>query len=172
MEKIRYIQRNCTDHKKIDCFLNEARIGIVGISGDHYPYCVPVNYVWQNGKIYFHGMGSGKKNNLLMEHSNVSFTVFKEYGTVEDEVPCHADTSYLSVMIFGKAVPIDDPAEKAMALQAIIDKFMPGFYKGKISGSYVKNYHSSLDQRPVAVYQIIPEEITAKENAADPGRIH
>ena len=31
MEKIRYIQRNCTDRNKIEEFLQNTRIGVIGI---------------------------------------------------------------------------------------------------------------------------------------------
>ncbi len=61
MQQIRYTQRICTDKEKIDVFLAGARVGVVGLSAGDYPYAVPVNFVWHDGCVYFHGMGSGKK---------------------------------------------------------------------------------------------------------------
>jgi nitroimidazol reductase NimA-like FMN-containing flavoprotein (pyridoxamine 5'-phosphate oxidase superfamily) len=141
---------------KIEEFLTNTRTGVIGISGGAYPYCVPVNYIWKNGVVYFHGLGSGKKTELLAEHPKVSFTVYEEIGTVKDPVPCHADTSYMSVMIFGLVEKVEDYQESAEALQAIVNKFMPGFYQSKIT-----------DNKAVAVYKIVPAERTAKENLAD-----
>lgn len=171
MQHIRYTARICNDKEKINSFLSSVRSGVIGINAGDYPYAVPVNFVWLNGSIYFHGMGSGKKFNLLSESPNVSFTVYEEIGTVTDPVPCHADTAYFSVMIFGKAQRVTDSTEAAGVLQAILEKFMPGFYKQMISRKLVENYHSSMDGNTVSVFRITPEELTAKENFVPPENI-
>ncbi|WP_058304226.1 pyridoxamine 5'-phosphate oxidase family protein [Gorillibacterium timonense] len=168
MEHVGYKQRNCEDKEKIHAFLAETRVGVVGISGDEYPYAVPVNYVWHRDSIYFHGMGSGKKVRLLEQNPNVSFTVYHEYGTVTDPVPCKADTSYMSVMLFGTAEKVKEAEEAAEALQKLMEKFTPGFYKQPIAPLLVERYRSSMDGNKVAVYRIVPKHLTAKENAADP----
>lgn len=167
MERIRYKQRECTDTAVIEEFLSESRTGVIGISGAAYPYCVPVNYIWKNGAVYFHGLGSGKKIQLLHDNPMVSFTVYEEFGTVKDPVPCHADTSYRSVMMFGQVEKVEDFNEMAEVLQAIVDKFMPDFYKSRISPSLAEKYRSAQDNKAVAVYKITPEEKTAKENVVD-----
>lgn len=166
MEQIRYVQRICEDEKKIDDFLTNTRTGVVGIGGSEYPYCVPVNYVWKDGAIYFHGLGSGKKIDLLEEHPEVTFVVYQEIGTVKDSMPCHADTSYMSVMLFGKVVKLTSYEESSDALQAIVDKFMPHFYQSKITPTLIEKYRSAFDNKRVVVYKIITEYKTAKENVA------
>ncbi len=168
MEQVRYTQRNCSDKEKIDAFLEKTRIGVIGMHSQKYPYTVPVNYIWYHGAIYFHGMGSGKKTKLLLKEPQVSFTVFEEIGTVKDLVPCHADTAYMSVMIFGYARKVEDYKESAQVLQAIVDKYLPGFYKSRMTAALAEHYRSSHDNKAVAVYKIEPELITAKENAAEP----
>lgn len=165
--QIRYKQRICADKSIIEEFLFKARTGVIGISGDRYPYCVPVNYIWKNGAVYFHGLSSGKKVQLLESNPDVSFTVYEEFGTVKDQMPCHADTSYRSVMLFGRVEKIENFNESAEALQAILDKFMPGFYRDKISSQLAERYRSTHDNKAVAVYKIIPVDITAKENIAE-----
>jgi len=171
MEQIRYQRRICTDQEKINTFLQNARAGVVGINHTEYPYAVPVNFIWYKGAVYFHGVGSGKKFTLLSEKPNVCFTVYEEVGTVTDPVPCHADTAYMSVMLFGRAERVDDPEEAADVLQQLLGKFMPGFYKQKISGQLVSKYRSSLDGMGVAVFRIVPAELTAKENVAEPDQL-
>jgi nitroimidazol reductase NimA-like FMN-containing flavoprotein (pyridoxamine 5'-phosphate oxidase superfamily) len=166
--KINYAKRECTDEAKITALLTESRVGIIGFSDNGMPYAVPVNFVWHEGAVYFHGMGSGRKVELLSHAPPVCFTVYRERGTVTDPVPCHADTSYISVMVFGKAERLTDHAMAADALQRFIEKFLPGHYATKLNGSLTENYRSSLDGNAVAVYRIAAEEITAKENAAQP----
>lgn len=168
MEHVSYTRRDCRDQNKIEGFLAEARTGVVGMKGDEYPYAVPVNFVWHGGNVYFHGMGSGKKLRLLEQDSAVCFTAYKEYGTVTDPVPCHADTAYLSVMIFGEAERVTDFDEAAEALQKILDKYTPQFYKQKMSAHMVEKYRSAMDGNAVAVFRIAPKQLTAKENVADP----
>ncbi len=83
-----------------------------------------------------------------------------------DPAPCHADTAYLSVMLFGRAEKVVDAKEKTAALQKLVEKYMPGFYKQILSPEYVGRYRSSMDGNAVAVYRIRPDQLTAKENAA------
>ncbi|WP_446897931.1 pyridoxamine 5'-phosphate oxidase family protein [Clostridium sp. LBM24168] len=167
MGKIRYTQRICHDKEKINRFLDEQRVGILGMSEKNIPYAVPVNYIYWNKKIYIHGMGSGKKNNILGENSKVCFTVFEDLGTVKDPIPCKCDTSYFSVVIFGKAIIVKDLDEKAEALTKFLDKFVPGFFNSPLPTKFVNKYRSSLDNMTVTVYCIRPENLTAKENPAD-----
>ncbi|MBY9079746.1 pyridoxamine 5'-phosphate oxidase family protein [Paenibacillus sp. HN-1] len=168
MEEVSYTARNLKDQDQIGEFLSGSRVGVVGIAGDKYPYAVPVNYVWHDGAVYFHGMGSGKKLSLLKDNPDVSFTVFRENGTISDPVPCKADTSYKSVMIFGRAEKVEDVGEATGVLQAILDKFTPGFYKRAISETMVEKYRSAMDGNAVAVVKITPVHITAKANDAVP----
>jgi uncharacterized protein len=168
MEPIRYTQRICKDQAKINCFLLEKRVGTLSMCDkENKPYAVPVNYLYWNGKIYFHGMGSGKKNDILHVNPDVCFTVFEEFGTVADPMPAKCDTAYFSVVVFGKAVLVDDLEEKAQVLMGILEKFMPHFFKNSLSMQFVDKYRSSLDNNAVAVYCIDPEALTAKENPVD-----
>lgn len=167
MEGIRYKQRVWDNEQEIYAFLKEQRTGILAMQMEEFPYAIPINYVWLNNKIYFHGMGSGKKVELLKEGANVCFTVYFEFGTVTDPMPCHADTSYQSVVIFGKAERLTDFEESAEALQILVEKYMPGFYKQKMSGGLIEKYRSSMDGNGVAVYAITPVQLTAKQNKAE-----
>jgi len=171
MNHVRYKQRDCKDQEKIGAFLTNTRIGVVGMVDGDMPYTVPVNYVWHNGSIYFHGMGSGRKEDILSKGPNVSFTVYEEVGTVTDPVPCKADTAYMSVMIFGKVEKTASFDEAAGALQKILDKYMPGFYNHPMSASFVEKYRSAHDNKGVAVYKITPSDMTAKENSADESQL-
>lgn len=170
-EEIRYKQRICSDQNKIMSFLSSARVGVIAMKAEEYPYAVPVNFLWKDGTVYFHGMGSGKKYDILLQSPNVCFTVYEEFGTVTDAVPCHSDTSYFSVMMFGRAEKVNDFEEGAEVLGLLVDKFMPGFYSQKISGLLVEKYRSSMDGNAVGIFRIHVEAMTAKENAAAPEKL-
>lgn len=167
MTQIAYTSRVCTDQTEIDRFLSEQRVGVLGLAGAEYPYTVPVNYLWHDGAIYFHSMGSGKKIDLLRAGSLASFTVFAEYGTATDPVPCHADTAYTSVMIYGRAEELSDPTQARDVLRGLVEKLMPGYYRNPVTTSTVERYRSDLDKNPVAVFRITATQLTAKENRVE-----
>ncbi len=171
MNRVNYKQRNCTDHEKIEAFLLRARIGVLGMINGISPYAVPVNYIWHNGSIYFHGMGSGKKKDILAQNPLVCFTIYEEQGTVIDPVPCHADTAYMSIMIFGKADKLTDSKEAAAALQILLDKYMPNYFSHPLTGTLIEKYRSAHDGNAVSVYRITSQEMTAKENMAESGQL-
>ena len=165
MTQIAYTQRACHDQERITGFLRTQRVGVLGLHTDDYPYPVPVNYVWHDDAVYFHGVGSGRKAGLLLQSPKVGFTVFAEHGTVIADMACHADTAYMCVMVFGTAHPVTDPAEAAGALQALVDKLMPGYYRSRLTASVIDRHRSGVDTNPVAVFRITPDLVTAKENA-------
>ncbi len=171
MNQIRYVQRNCKDKHRIEKFLSEARTCVIGMNGDDFPYVVPVNFVWIKGSLFFHGMGSGKKETILSSEPLVCITVYEEYGTVTDPIPCHADTAYMSVMLFGKLEKVVDFEEKALVLQNLIKKYTPGYYKHPLTDTMIEKYRSSFDGNTVSVYRLTPENVTAKENQADENKL-
>ncbi len=93
--------------------------------------------------------------------------MYEEFGTVTDPMPCHADTSYMSVMIFGKVEKVVDFEEAALVLQKLVEKYTPGYYKKPLTSKLIENYRSSFDDKGVSVYRITTEDMTAKENQAD-----
>ncbi len=171
MNKIRYVQRECKDKQKIEKFLSNARTGIIGMNGDNFPYAVPVNFVWYNGSIFFHGMGSGKKETILSSEPPICFTVYKEYGTVTDPMPCHADTAYMSVMLYGLVKKVKDFKEAALVLQKLMEKYTPAYYKKPITSTLIEKYRSSFDGNSVSVYKLTPKDLTAKENNASEDKL-
>jgi len=130
-----------------------------------------VNYVWYNGSVYFHGMGSGKKENIHSQNPSVCFTIYKEHGTVIYTVPCHADTVYMSVMLFGKAEKVTDPEEATVTLQKLVEKYMPDRYSNPLTSTLIEKYRSLLDGNAVSIFRITPQEMTAKENSVESDKL-
>ncbi|WP_235828159.1 pyridoxamine 5'-phosphate oxidase family protein [Brevibacillus migulae] len=163
-QPIRYWKRDCTDQTKIENFLAFAKAGFLGLSDEHQqPYVVPLNYVWYRNAIYFHGADTGRKCDIIQQNARVCFTVSEEYGTIADPVPASTDTAYMSVMIFGQATRVAELDEATAALQAMLEKYVPGYYDQPLAKQHVAKYRSSLNSE-VAVYRIDPEHVSAKEN--------
>ncbi len=167
MDGLRYKSRECNDQDKIKKFMQRARIGHLGLADGNQPYVVPLNFVWWEGKVYFHGDGNGRRNRVMANNPEVCFTVCEEYGTVTDPVPAKTDTAYMSVMVFGKVQHVTNLEEETSMLQAMLDKYVPGYYNHALSKQHVDKYRSSVYGTRVQVYRIEPEKVSAKENPID-----
>ncbi len=130
--------------------LSENTYGILSVICENgYPYGLPVNYVYEDGKIYFHHTAEKSLlNDVVSEEVNACFTVV---GNTE-VLPSKFSMKYESVIAFGK---LKRSLEKYDALMKLVEKFCPDFIeKGKV---YAKN---SLDR--VIVYEFNIEHMSGK----------
>lgn len=155
--------RACTDQTKIEAFLTSARIGYLGLTDGSSPYVIPLNYVWWNNRIYFHGSANGRKVDLIAQNSSACFTISEEYGTIAHPVPAETDTAYMSVVLIGNAELVTDLKEATEALDHLLTKYVPNYYESPLAREHVSKYRSSRGN-PVGVYRIEAHTITAKEN--------
>jgi len=93
--------------------------GVLACFGDNgYPYAVPLNFVYFNGKIYFHSAKEGHKIDAIRKNPRVSFTVIDEDIIVSEEY-----TSYFrSGIAFGEA-RIAEGDERLKAFAALVNKY-------------------------------------------------
>lgn len=88
--------------------LREGKTGVLGVLGDDgYPYTVPVNYVYEDGKIYFHGAKAGHKQDAIARCDKVSLCVIAQDDVVADELT----TYFRSVIVFGRARVLETEEE-------------------------------------------------------------
>jgi nitroimidazol reductase NimA-like FMN-containing flavoprotein (pyridoxamine 5'-phosphate oxidase superfamily) len=99
--------------------MNRCTNGVLACMGDEdYPYAVPLNYVFLEGKIYFHSAKSGHKLDAITRNPKVSFAVVDEDTIVSAEY-----TSYFrSVIAFGRARIVEDD-ERLRAFEALVEKY-------------------------------------------------
>lgn len=170
MYPLRMYKRECNDPLKIDGFLERARTGFLGLSSDDSPYVVPLNFVWRNGAIYFHGASEGRKVAILRQNARSCFTVCEDHGTITDIIPANTDTAYLSVMVFGSVELVTGLEDATGAMQAMLHKYVPSYYDNPLAKSHVEKYVSSLGSR-TSVFMLTPTSITAKENEVQEGHM-
>ena len=109
---------------KQECFdiLERNTSGVLAVLGDDdYPYAVPLSYVFDEDKIYFHCAKSGHKLDAIKKHNKVSFCV-----TDQDQiVPAEYTTYFRSVIVFGTMRVIEDEYEKRTAIEKLAVKYAP-----------------------------------------------
>lgn len=102
--------------------LEKATSGVLAVSGDEgYPYAVPLSYVYEDGKLYFHGAKSGHKLDAIMAEPKVSFCVIDQDNIIPEEYT----TYFRSVIVFGKARIIEDEKELQNAIETLAIKYAP-----------------------------------------------
>lgn len=97
--KMRRFKQRLTDDECIT-ILKNSKSGVLAVSGDDgYPYTVPLNFVYKNGKIYFHCANSGHKLDAIKQNNKVSFCVIEKEDVDSEKLT----TLFRSVVVFGKA---------------------------------------------------------------------
>ncbi|HAM15386.1 MAG TPA: 5-nitroimidazole antibiotic resistance protein [Eggerthellaceae bacterium] len=103
--------------------LERGKTGVLAVIGDEgYPYTVPINYVYYDGKIYLHSAKTGHKIDAIRANDKVSFCVID----ADDVVPEEYSTNFRSVMAFGRARILEDEDQKLAPLRRLGDKYNPG----------------------------------------------
>lgn len=107
-----------------DCkiILREGTSGVLALSGDDgYPYAVPLSYVYDGEKIFFHCARSGHKLDAVRRNPKASFCVIGQDKVVPEEYT----TYYRSVIAFGTVRILEDDREKYDSVREIALKYAP-----------------------------------------------
>ncbi len=95
---MRRFKQQLSAEKCIDILKNEPR-GVLAVLGDEgYPYAVPLNFVYDDGKLYFHCAKEGHKLDAVKSCEKASFCVLDK--GVKDE--SGRFYYFNSVICFGK----------------------------------------------------------------------
>lgn len=120
----RTMRRNRQELPAEECLaiLERGTCGVLAVSGDGgYPYAVPISYVYDNGKIYFHSAITGHKIDALTRNDRVSFCVVDQDQIVPEEYT----TYFRSVIAFGKLRILSEEDAKRLAIEKLAVKYAP-----------------------------------------------
>ena len=116
--KMHKIKRQMTDEAAKAAFA-QGHHGTLAVNGDDgYPYAVPVNYVYVDGRIYIHSAKVGYKMDCVKRDSKVCFSAILDAQVV----PKMVTARFTSVIAFGKASLVEDEDERYMALKTFVDR--------------------------------------------------
>ncbi|MGM9614150.1 MAG: pyridoxamine 5'-phosphate oxidase family protein [Oscillospiraceae bacterium] len=139
--------------EEAEALLREQDYGVLCVSGDDgYPYGVPVNYGYADGKIYIHSTAQDShKLDGLRRSDKVSFTVVGQH----DVVPEVFSSNYSSVIVFGRARIIPDGPELPAALQRMMTGLAPD-----MADAAMEHCRNSINA--MVMLEITPEYISGK----------
>lgn len=152
------------DEAVFETLMNECDYGTLALCDDEGVFAVPVNFVWFEGAICFHGAREGRKAVAMQDGQKVAFSVVKPYSIVPSyfsntRMACPATQFYVSVHIEGIVETIKDDNEKCKLLEALMHKFQPEGGYEPIDATNAM-YTKMLSQ--TALWRIVPTNISMK----------
>ena len=114
----------------IDNLFKRIQVGVLATqTPDGFPYATPVNFVYQNDKIYMHGLPKGQKIDNILQNPKVGFEIHEMIGLLYDgiDMACDTNVEYNSVIVLGYAKIIKDLEVRREVLNKIVDKYTPQF---------------------------------------------
>lgn len=132
--------------------LAQATSGVLALYGpDGYPYAVPMSYVYQAGKIYFHCAINGHKIEAIRHCGKASFCVIDK----DEVIPSEYTTYFRSVIVFGHLTFVTQESLKIEALRLLANKYSPH------EKQFEEVVHKSLQH--VCIIEMDIERITGKQ---------
>lgn len=120
---MRRIKQQLTQ-EECEKILERGRTGVLAVLGDDgYPYTVPINYYYTDGKIYLHCAKSGHKLDAIRSNPKVSFCVVERDDILQEKFT----TLFKSAVAFGKAEILSDKEEMRSSVTALSEKYCSDF---------------------------------------------
>ena len=148
----------------IRAFLNEARVAHIATSRDGQPFLNPTTFWFdeENRRVIFHSNIAGRVRSNIEANPKVCLEASELGKMLPSNVALEFSLQYRSVVVFGTARLITDPAEARRVLYNLIKKYFPTMSAGK-------EFREITDKelRATSVYAIEIESWSGKENWKD-----
>jgi hypothetical protein len=153
--------RGSHDRATIEAILDEALVSHLGFLDDGLPVVIPTLHVRVGSHVYLHGSAASR---ALRESkgAEVCLTATLVDGLVLARAVMHHSANYRSAMLFGAGEWIDDEKEKLTALEALVEKLVPGRWGDA-------RIPTAKELRATALLRIPLEEASAKVRTGPPG---
>lgn len=134
--------------------LRRGTSGVLALDGDcGYPYAVPISYVYDGEKLYFHSARTGHKLDAIRHNPKASFCVIDQDQVVPEEYT----TYFRSVVVFGRMRMLEDEQEKRDAIEKLAIKYAPK--------DSPENRRRAIDREwePLCMLEMTVEHLSGKE---------
>jgi len=119
-------KRAVYDREMVYRILDEGLVCHIAFVAEGKPVVIPIGYGRKGDTLYIHGSPASRMLSALGEGAEVCVTVTLVDGLVLARSAFHHSMNYRSVVIFGKATLVEDPAAKWEALRAFTEHVAPG----------------------------------------------
>ena len=147
-------KKQVLSQKEVEDILHKGTSGVLALLGDNdYPYAVPISYVYDDGKVYFHSAKSGHKIDAIQRTEKASFCVIDKDLVVPEEYT----TYFRSVIAFGRIRIVEDDSEKRAAIEKLAIKYAPEDTAAN------RDYAISREWKPLCMLEMTIDHVTGKE---------
>jgi nitroimidazol reductase NimA-like FMN-containing flavoprotein (pyridoxamine 5'-phosphate oxidase superfamily) len=157
----RHRERGEYDRSAVYAILDEGFICHVACVVDGTVWMIPTAYGRDGDRLLLHGAAANHVLKAAAGGTELTVTVTLVDGIVLARSTFHHSINYRSVVIFGRATPIEEPEAKAAALAAIVEHMLPGR-----SGDARSPYPVELAK--TRVVSIPLDEVSAKVRVGGP----
>ncbi|HVY78502.1 MAG TPA: pyridoxamine 5'-phosphate oxidase family protein [Solirubrobacterales bacterium] len=152
--------RGSHEREVVEAILDEALVSHLGVIDDGLPVVIPTLHARLGSRVYLHGSAASR---ALRESkgAEVCLTATLVDGLVLARSVMHHSANYRSAMLFGAGTWVEDEAEKMAALEALVEKIVPGRWGDA-------RVPTAKELRATAVLSIPLEEASAKLRSGPP----
>ena len=118
--------RGSYDRELIYRILDEAFVCHVAFIADGLPFVVPTNYVRVGDKLFLHGSIASRLMKTLASGAPFCFSVTLLDGIVFSPTATGHSVNYRSVVVMGKAEPVEGEAAKLAAMRDFVEYVIRG----------------------------------------------
>jgi len=120
---MRRSEKEITDESAMEAIIHASLVCRLALSDGNQPYIVPLCFGYQDRTLYFHSALEGKKIDILKKNNRICFEFDVNSEIIKAEKACKWGMKYQSVIGFGKAVLVENIAEKKKALNIIMNHY-------------------------------------------------
>jgi nitroimidazol reductase NimA-like FMN-containing flavoprotein (pyridoxamine 5'-phosphate oxidase superfamily) len=154
-------KRGVYDRETVYSILDEGLVCHVAFVVDGKPVVIPTGYGRKDDTLYVHGSPASRMFRALGKGADVCVTVTLVDGLVLARSAFHHSMNYRSVVIFGKATVLEDPAAKREALRVFTEHVAPGRWQEV-------RQPSEKELQATTVLGLPLEEVSAKVRVGPP----
>jgi nitroimidazol reductase NimA-like FMN-containing flavoprotein (pyridoxamine 5'-phosphate oxidase superfamily) len=119
-------KRTVTDRAQMEAILDEGIVAHVGFVHDGAPFVMPTGYVRDGERLLLHGSTASRLMQALAAGADACITVTLLDALVLARSAFHHSMNYRSVVVFGRATPIEGDEAKMAALATYMERLVPG----------------------------------------------
>ena len=149
------------DRDVVYAILDEGFICHAACSSDGSVWMIPTAYARDGDRLILHGAASNHVLKAAVAGAELTITVTLVDGLVLARSTFNHSINYRSVVIFGPATDITGPAEKADALERIVEHMLPG----RSADARTPN---PIELTKTRVVSVPLEEVSAKVRSGGP----
>ena len=147
-------KKQALSQQEIAQILQQETSGVLALIGDEvYPYAVPISYVHDGEKLYFHSAKSGHKLDAIQQNAKASFCVVAKDTVVPEEYT----TYFQSVIVFGQIRLIQDERAKRAAIEKLAGKYAPEATTMELEQEINREWN------PLCLLEMTIDHVTEKE---------